>query len=127
MQWAYPVLLSVSLGAVWVDQMYAARVGRLVSAAGRDDFFSGIADNLLFLVAVTFFAGVVAALRATGRTRWLLLGSLAVLGLQVLLPAIVSALPGGAAALHGMGPAVRLLIILVALGTAIGASRKVSP
>jgi hypothetical protein len=127
MQWAYPVLLSVMMGAIWVDQMYAARIGLLVSAGGREQFFSGIADNLLLLVFATFVAGVIAAIRASGRTRWLLVGSLAVLSLQVLLPMVLNVLPGGATLLHGMGSAVRLVIVLVALGVAINASRRVTP
>jgi hypothetical protein len=127
MRWVYPVLVSVTTGAVWVDQMYTLRVAPLVSAGKREEFFSGIADNLLFLVSVTFVAGVVAAVRASGRTRWLLIASLVVLSLQVLLPAIVSAVPGATAALHGMGPLLRLVIILTALIVAVRASRQVTP
>ncbi|HXC57911.1 MAG TPA: hypothetical protein VN645_01270 [Steroidobacteraceae bacterium] len=113
---AYPLLLALMLGAIWVDRIYGPVPGEAPQQ---------VADLLLLLAALTVLAGLIAVWLWRGRARALCVASLAVFCLEFLLPALVRALPGGAVYLQQLGPFLRFGILGAALLLAALATRKV--
>src|SRR5512139_2052334 len=121
---AYPLLLALMAGAAWVDRIYhhtlrvAVPDSALALATGR------VADRLLMMSAVVLASGLLSAWLLAGVARGLVIASLAVFCLEFLLPVVAATLPGGAVYLGMLGPALRVGILLVALGLALLATRK---
>ena len=122
---AYPLLLALMLGAIWVDRIY----GRALLAGGNEYVLGPapmhVADLLLLLAALTLLAGLCAAWLWQGQARALCIASVAVFCLEFVLPALARTLPGGGVYLQQLGPFLRFAIFAAALLLAALATRKV--
>jgi hypothetical protein len=114
----YPLLLAFVAGGALVDRLYAQ------AAASGADGARGVADAMLWLTMLVMAGGALAVAFSRGRPRVFHAISLAVFGLHVLLPALVSALPGGAWFTQ-VGPFLRAAVLLGALVIALLAQREV--
>ena len=83
-----------------------------------------VSDLLLLGSAAVFLAGLLSAWLLHGVARTLVIASLAVFCLEFLLPVVASLLPGGAIYFATLGPALRVGILLSALGLALLATRR---
>jgi hypothetical protein len=120
----YPLLLAVLTGAAWLDGVYARALHATFREAALHGLFSTVSDALLLLVGLALLAGVAASIFSSGRARVLCVVSLGVLTLELVLPALVSAVPGAAAWLDGNGMLLRLAVLLGALACAVFAVRE---
>ena len=116
----YPLLLAFMAGCVFIDQLYA----RVTAAGGATAAPHAAADLLLVLAVPVLALGALAATLGEGRSRTLFMLSLAVFSLELLLPALVGLLPGGAW-LTQTGPLLRGAVVLGALGLACLGQREV--
>ena len=112
----YPLLLAFVAGGALVDRLYAQ--------AGTGAAARGVADAMLWLTMLVMAGGALAVAFSRGRPRLFYAVSLGVFSLHVLLPALVSALPGGAW-LTQVGPFLRAAVLLGALVIALLAQREV--
>jgi len=126
MMWvgAYPLLLALMAGAAWVDRIYAHSLKYSVPDSALALATAQVADRLLLLSAIVLAAGMLAAWLLNGVARGLVFASLAVFCLEFLLPVLAAALPGGAIYFAMLGPALRVGILLMALGLALFATRR---
>jgi hypothetical protein len=109
----YPVLLAFMAGGIFIDQLHAHAKAMADEASGH-----AVADALLMLCLPVVVAGVAAAVLGAGRTRLLFALSLCVFAMEFLLPPLVKVLPGGAW-LTLVGPRLRAIAVLAALGLAL--------
>lgn len=125
--WAsvYPLLLALMAGATWVDRIYFHALGKSVPDSVLAVAAQRVADRLLLLSAMVVVAGLCSAGLLHGVARRLVIASLAVFCLEFLMPLLAAALPGGAIYFAMLGPALRIGIVLVALGLALLATRRV--
>jgi hypothetical protein len=114
----YPLLLAFMAGCVFVDQLYA----RLVAGAASTP--RAVGDALLLLALPVLVLGLLAAVLGEGRARALFALSIAVFSLELLLPALIGQLPGGAW-LTQTGPLLRGTVVLGALLLACLGQREV--
>ena len=114
----YPLLLAFIAGGALVDRLYAQ-----ASAAGLDAA-RGVADAMLWLTLLVMAGGALAVAFSSGRSRMFYAISLAVFSLHLLLPLLVTALPGGAW-LTQVGPLLRAGVLLGALAIAFLGQREV--
>jgi hypothetical protein len=125
--WAgtYPLLLALMVGAAWVDRIYAHSLKLAVPDSALAAPMQRVSDLLLLGSAAVFLAGLLAAWLLNGVARALVVASLAVFCLELLMPVMAAALPGGGIYLAMLGPALRIGILLAALGLALLATRRV--
>lgn len=116
----YPLLLAFMAGCVFIDQLHA-RMGPTGDATAA---LHATADLLLVLSVPVLAMGALAATLGAGRSRALFALSLAVFSLELLLPALVGLLPGGAWLTH-TGPLLRGAVVLGALCLACLGQREV--
>lgn len=116
---AYPLLLAFTAGCAFIDQRYAHAHAQLGNATSRS-----MGDALLLVAVPVLLAGLLATAAGAGRARILFALSLAVFSLELLLPALVALLPGGAW-LTQTGPLLRATVLLGALVLATLAQREV--
>jgi hypothetical protein len=124
--WAgiYPLSLAVMVGLGWMDSTwYHGLQGRVPSQA-LDGVARSVGDMLLFLLSLVLLAGGIAACLWNGLPRLLCAASVAVLCLELLLPLLASAIPGGSFYLAEAGPLLRSGIQLAALALALLAMRR---
>lgn len=105
-------------GCIFIDQIY----GRL--ATGGDAAPRAATDLLLVLALAVLALGALAATLGEGRSRALFALSLGVFSLELLLPALLALLPGGAWLSH-TGPLLRGAVVLGALALACLGQREV--
>lgn len=88
--WAacYPLLLAVLLGLGWMDSTWYHGLRGNVSERTLDAMARNVADMLLWLLALVLLAGGVAAWLLNGVGRLLFLVSVAVLCMELVLPAL---------------------------------------
>jgi hypothetical protein len=83
-----------------------------------------VSDGLLLLSVLVVAAGLLSASLLAGVARGLVVASLGVFCLEFLLPVVAAWIPGGAIYFAMLGPALRVGILLVALGLAVYATRR---
>jgi hypothetical protein len=120
----YPVLLAVMIGAAWLDGVYARALRGTLRDEALHEVFSTVSDALLLPGALAVLAGAAACVFTSGRARWLCIGSLGVLWLELLLPMLAGAIPGATRWLEGYGLLLRLAVLLGALACAVLALRE---
>lgn len=113
----YPALLAFVAGGAFVDRLYARAVANGGNAA------RSVGDALLILALPVMAGGLLAAVLSEGRSRAFFVLSLAVFSLELLLPALVSVLPGGAW-FSQIGPFLRAAVLLGALLIALLGQRE---
>lgn len=121
---AYPLLLAVLVGLGWMDSTWYHGLQGRVPEETLDATARNVADLLLWLLALVLLAGGVAAWLLNGVARVLFVASIAVLCMELVLPALAGAVPGGRYYLAGIGPALRMGIHLIALVLAALALRR---
>jgi hypothetical protein len=121
---AYPLLLALMAGATWMDRIYSHAL-RNSAASDMAAAMSGVSDRLLLLSALVILSGVLCAMLLQGMARRLVVASLAVFCLELLMPVLAGALPGGAIYFAMLGPGLRVGIVLAALGLCLLATRRV--
>jgi hypothetical protein len=107
-----------------VDQIYA-RALQLQAPDRYSGITSEVADALLLLTLPVLLAGAVSLWISGGRSRALVVASLAVFSLNFVLPVLASFMPGGMASLEQAGPMLRIAVQLGALLPAVLAVREV--
>jgi hypothetical protein len=124
--WAaiYPLMLAILVGLGWMDSTWYHGLQGRVPEQALDSAARNVADMLLWLLALALLAGGVAAWLLQGGARLLFVASMAVLCMELVLPAIASAVPGGRYYLAEIGPALRTGIHLTALALAALALRR---
>jgi hypothetical protein len=122
---AYPLLLALMAGATWVDRIYSHALRGSAGDSMVAVATSRVADRLLLLCLVVAVAGVLCASLLNGVSRKLVIASVAVFSLELLVPVLVSVLPGGGVYLAIVGPVLRVGIVLAALGLCLLAARRV--
>jgi hypothetical protein len=122
---AYPLLLALMAGATWVDRIYAHSLRAAAQQGAPVAATQLVSDRLLLLSAVVLLAGMFSAWLLNGTARTLVIASLAVFCLEFLMPVAAALLPGGAIYFAMLGPALRVGIVLVALGLSVLATRRV--
>jgi hypothetical protein len=120
----YPLLLAAKAGGVVVDQIYA-RALQLQAPDRYSGITSEVADALLLLTLPVLLAGAVSLWISGGRSRALVVASLAVFSLNFVLPVLASFMSGGMASLEQAGPMLRIAVQLGALLPAVLAVREV--
>lgn len=120
----YPLLLALMTGAAWVDRIYAHTLRAATSDGAPALAAAQVADRLLLLSALVLLAGVMSVWLLHGVARRLVVASLLVFCLEFLAPLIAAAVPGGAFYFAMLGPALRIAILLAALGLALLATRR---
>lgn len=120
----YPLSLALMGGAVWVDRIYAHAMAHAGISAGMAAPRAQVADRLLLLSLVVIATGVLCAGLLHGVARRLVIASLVVFCLELLLPVLAPALPGGTIYFAMLGPGLRVAILLAALMLALLAMRR---
>ena len=126
MLWAavYPLLLGVMAGATWVDRLYVQSLRAAVPPGAFAAAGQRVSDGLLLLSVLVVASGVLSASLHSGMARGLVAASLGIFSLEFLLPVVATWMPGGAIYLATLGPALRMGILVVALGLAVYATRR---
>lgn len=124
--WAaiYPLMLAVLVGLGWMDSTWYRGLQGRVPEQALDAAARNVADMLLWLLALVLLAGGITAWLLKGSARLLFVASMVVLCMELVLPALAGAVPGGRHYLAGIGPLLRSGIHLAALALAALALRR---
>jgi len=126
MWWAacYPLLLAVLVGLGWMDSTWYHGLQGRVPDEALDAAARNVADMLLWLLALVLLTGGIAAWLLNGAARVLFVASIAVLCMELVIPAVAGVVPGGRYYLAEIGSLLRTGIHLIALALAALALRR---
>lgn len=121
--WAaiYPLMLAMLVGLGWMDSTWYRGLQGRVPGPALEATARNVADMLLWLLALALLSGGIAAWLLKGGARLLFVASMAVLCMELVLPALAGAVPGGRYYLAEVGPYLRTVIHLAALALAVAA------